>query len=78
MSEFKPTVLWLKEKIYADEYKQKARGKLLKFIEDNPEMEKYIDWMNGQRFNTGMLIGFLFTVALVILVAEGYLFGVYA
>lgn len=76
MSEFKPERMVLKNIIDADDYKQRVRTKLMRFYEENPEMEQYIEWQKSQKLGLGILIGFLFTAACLLLVAEGYMLAI--
>jgi hypothetical protein len=59
---FKTEKISLKNVIDEDEAKQECRKKLMKFIEDNPEMDQYIKYIRNANNVICMLLGGLIAV----------------
>jgi hypothetical protein len=75
MSEFKPNKLWLKEKLDAENYRQKIREKLLKFIDANPEVDQYLEHERRNAIVYGIIIGALVSAILGEILFCGYMLG---
>ena len=69
---FKNQRIGLIETIQADDIRQKTRMKLLKFLEENPEMDQYIDYLKNRNNGLYFLLGFAVTVLGVEIILLGY------
>jgi hypothetical protein len=72
---FKNTKTELVGIINADETKQDMRKKLLKFIEENPEMDQYIQYLRNANNVVCILLGFCIAIVVGELLLMGILLG---
>jgi len=76
MSSFKPSRIWLKNEIDADDHKNKVRTKYLKLMEENPDVAEYVEWVKSQKTGNGFIIGVFFAVFILITFIGFYVWGV--
>jgi len=72
---FKSERMILEGVVQADERRQDVRKKLLKFMEENPEMSEYIKHVINRNTGLGIILGILLSLLSVELILIGVLIG---